>query len=388
MRTWLFEPAAVRTSGSPAYSLSLHPVGRPELRAWSFFREQTSPILSSFSKFTVKFFYELVPLLSEAESSVKQTAIALATNQELASCAPSNVYDLLLVRSNSFSSALNALTEPQCNLVAILMCALLLVGYENFRDPGNSANNAMTHLGSGLRILDEYEATNRMPRTDSAYEAIRLYLEPMYLQMEMFLSIFRTPITIHRNSAALVGAERPAMPSCFRDLSSARTLFFRICWWHWHLRADHLEDWTSRSAAFLAVRDTFLQWNSLLMLYSDTLSATEMTQKRRVLSMVSHSRLFMTALVHSASSSSPPVLGSNQTSAPPAPLHRGRIKTSLVDIFDPDAIVVTFIIDPRSLTMLEICDWTDSGLLCDPALRIWPTAEVRKFEDGRGLVKL
>jgi hypothetical protein len=57
---------------------------------------------------------------------------------------------------------------------------------------------------------------------------------------------------------------------------------------------------------------------------------------------------------------------------------------------DPTYVIVTFIVDKRSLSLLEICDWTETGLSGDPSLRIWPVAEVRRLEDGsgRGIVKL
>ena len=60
-----------------------------------------------------------------------------------------------------------------------------------------------------------------------------------------------------------------------------------------------------------------------------------------------------------------------------------------VDVTDPDYVVISFIVDARSLSILEICDWTETGLSGDPALRIWPVADVKRLRDGsgRGIVR-
>lgn len=390
VKTWIFEPRTVTHQPSIPFLLGLSstPATLPELRALSFFREQTTPILGSFSKFTIEFWNQLIPQLSQSESAVRQMTIVLATSQELASCAPRDLYGLALVRSTAFTTALKLLTQaqPPCSVVAILMCALLLVGYEAFQDPTEMKLDAVSHLGAGLRILEEHEANAiHQPTTSSVSQAIQSYLEPMYLQMEMMLSIFNTPIATQQDRrSSSMGITRPKLPTRFHDLAAARTTFFRICRWHYSVRAETAQPWTRRSPAFLSVRQAFLDWNSLLMQYNDTLGATDTAQRQGLISMASHWRLLMAALVHSTA----PSLASRPTTGSPFLPHGGRMKTSLVDITDPRRITVAFIVDRRSLPMLEICDWSVGGLLCDASLRIWPVAEVRKLQDGRGVVKL
>lgn len=223
-----------------------------------------------------------------------------------------------------------------------------------------------------------------LPATKSHEEAILVYLQPMYLQLEMMLSMLRTPIATHFRRELNEDLERPRLPNHFPHLVAARDAFYRILRWHFVFRAQRANEWTAHSAAFITVRSLFLDWHRLLMIYNDTLPLTDLAQRRGLLSMVSHWRLYMVALVHSADMAPNAVAGSGSPYLP----HGGRLKTSLVNLIHPDHVKMTFIVDQQTLPMLEICDWGDSGLLCDPALKIWPTAVVRKLADGRGFVQL
>jgi hypothetical protein len=243
---------------------------------------------------------------------------------------------------------------------------------------------SVKHLGAGLRILEDRPTMAALPSTGSYSEAVHIYLHPMYLQLEMMLCMLTTPIATHRRQDSNEDLERPRLPGRFQHLVAARIAFYRICRWHFLFRAQGANEWTAESPAFLTVRSLFLEWHRLIMLYNDALTSTDLAQKRALLSMVSHWRLYMVALVHSAAAPPGTVAGSGSPYLP----NGGRLRTSLVDLMDPDHVRITFIVDSDTVPMLEVCDWSDSGLLCDPTLRIWPTAEIRKLADGRGLVKL
>ena len=361
------------------------PEGEPEqLRAIQFFQEQTIPILAAFSNFTERFWKHFVQQMSHNEASVRHMTIALATRQEADSCPPAELYGLSRIRSNAFSSALKLLTQPQPQIdtLSVLMCCLLLVGYEAFQDPFEMDSSSVSHLGAGLRILQDHSTLAPCPSTNSHTEAMHMYLKPMFFQMEMMLCMFKTPIVTHFDRSSSIYQEQPKLPRRFVDLISARNMVFRICRWQFAYRAQGTKAWTSDSPAFRLVRFTFLEWHKLIMLFNDTLSSTDLEQRQNLITMISHWRLLMVSFVHSTAT---PL--HNGTGSPFLP-DGGRLKTSLVDLSDPSRVKVTFIVDKMTLPMLQICDWTEAGLPCDPALRIWPIADVRVLEDGRGLVRL
>lgn len=69
--------------------------------------------------------------------------------------------------------------------------------------------------------------------------------------------------------------------------------------------------------------------------------------------------------------------------------HGGQLKTLLFDVTEADFVILSFLVDARTLSIVQICDWTETGLSGDPELRIWPVAEVKRLDDGtgRGIVK-
>lgn len=375
-KIWLFEPT----------SNTVLETNQHERRAIQFFQEQTSPILAAFSKFTLRFWEHFIARMAHAEPAVRHMSIALASRQEAASCSPDELYSLSRLRSHAFSEALQLLVrpQPQISTLAVLMSCLFMVAYEAFEDPMEMTTASVKHLGAGLRILEDQSTMAALPATKSHEEAIHVYLQPMYLQLEMMLSMLRTPIATHFRRDLDEDLERPRLPNHFPHLVAARDAFYRILRWHFVFRAQRANEWTAHSAAFITVRSLFLDWHRLLMIYNDTLPLTDLAQRRGLLSMVSHWRLYMVALVHSADMAPNAVAGSGSPYLP----HGGRLKTSLVNLIHPDHVKMTFIVDQQTLPMLEICDWGDSGLLCDPALKIWPTAVVRKLADGRGFVQL
>jgi hypothetical protein len=322
--------------------------------------------------------------------------IALATRQELLSCSPDNLLALSSVRSEAFSATIKALTQPDCDLVAVLLCGLFFIGYECLQDPMDiNPDTSVRHLGSGLRILEEYHTSNKT-HTSSVTDIIREYLEPMYLQMEMMFSLFSTPVhTIRDVSLSSTAARRPVLPARFTNLHEARRWFLSIYRWQYHYRADGNKIWSATSSAFSIVRAVFVEWYALIMAYNDALSnsAGDVLERQNLMTVVSHWSLLMVGMVHSTASATSPfssqsTLGTGLGS--PFLPNGGRLKASVVDLTDPTYVIVTFIVDKRSLSLLEICDWTETGLSGDPSLRIWPVAEVRRLEDGsgRGIVKL
>ena len=367
----------------------------PELRALSFFRERTSPSLSAFSKFTKQLWIEVIPQLSETISAVRHMTVALATRQELLSCSPEKLYELSAVRSQALSATIKDLTHPQCDLVAVLMCGLFFVGYECLQTPMDiNPDTSVRHLGAGLRILREYHAENPT-YTDSTKRIIRDYLEPMYLQMEMMFSIFNTPIhTIRDLFTIQLDAIQPRLPARFIDLQSARRAFFEIYRWHYHYRAETSRLWTPTSPAFRTVKTVYIEWYALVMAYNDQLGGTpaDVLEKQNLMTVVSHSSLLMVAMVHSTVSVSTSAEMSGEAVGVTSPYlpNGGRLKTSVVDLTDPKYVTVTFIVDEDTLNLLEICDWSETGLTGDPTLRIWPVAAVRRLDDGsgRGIVRL
>ncbi|KAJ9614530.1 hypothetical protein H2200_002667 [Cladophialophora chaetospira] len=267
--------------------------------------------------------------------------------------------------------------------------------------PGTSVR----HLGAGLRILEESRASNRM-QTESVKQILRDYIEPMYLQMEMALSMFNTPIhTIRDISTSYIDAKRPRLPARFVNLNAARNAFHKIYRWQYHYRAADDKEWSFTSPVFHTVRDVFLEWRGLVMAYNDTLgnSPADKMERENLVTMVSHWSLLMVGLVHSTTLSSQasarevtqhkfevsdPLLCDVSAGSPYLP-HGGRLKTFLVDLTNPEYVIMSFIVDARLLSILKICDWTETGLSGDPTLRIWPVADVKRLGDGsgRGLVR-
>ncbi|KAJ9613333.1 hypothetical protein H2200_003275 [Cladophialophora chaetospira] len=343
----------------------------------------------------MQFFDQVIPLLSETESAVRHMSVALATRQELLGCPPDKLYDLSALRAEALSGAIKDLTYPGCELVTVLQCGLFFIGYECLQDPMDiNPDTSVRHLGAGLRILEEYHA-GKATYTDSIIDIIQNNLDPMYLQMEMMFSMFNTPIHTIRDPISVQDVtRRPRLPARFTDLQGARRAFFEIYRWHYHFRAGSSQPWTTTSPAFLSVKAVFLEWHALVMAYNDTLgdAPAEVLQKQSLTTLVSHWSLLMVGMVHStaSASTSTTLSGANTGTGSPYLPNGGRLKTSIVDLSDPEEVVVTFIVDARSLSLLEICDWSDNGIIGIPTLRIWPVAEVRRLEDGsgRGIVRL
>ncbi len=320
---------------------------------------------------------------------------ALASRQELLSCPPEKLYELSAVRSEALSAAIKELTYADCDLIAILLCGLFFVGYECLQNPIDiNPDTSIRHLGAGLRILEECR-TGKRAYTDSITGIIRDYLEPMYLQMEIMLSMFNTPIhTVRDLFTTQLDTRQPRLPTRFTNLESARRAFFDIYRWHYHYRAESGRLWTPASPTFRTVKAVYIQWYARVMAYNDTLSDApgDVVVKQNLMTVVSHSSLLMVALVHSTVSipASAEPSGTTVGVASPYLPNGGRLKTSVVDLTDPKYVIVTFIVDEDTLKMLEICDWTETGLTGDPTLRIWPVAAVRRLDDGsgRGIVRL
>lgn len=401
LKTWLFvsetekQHLGATVAPSPPTSLPLYYMQASEMRALAFFREQTTPSLSAFSKFTTNFWMQLIPQVSETESAVRHMAIALASRQELLYCSPERLQHLSMIRSDAVATSVNYLTQPDCNIVAVLLCGLFFTGYECLQNPMEiDSGTSVRHLGAGLRILEEHRraiASNRESLTSSVEDVVRNFLEPMYLQMEMMLSMFTTPIhTVRDLSSSSADAKLPHLPPRFTDLQHASRIFFRIYRWHYHYRAEQNESWTPTSNVFQTVRKVFLDWYTLIMAYNDSLDSGSKDDNVRhnLMMMVSHWSLLMVGMVHSTASPTTAVQG--QCFGSPYFPHGGRLKTSIVDLSHPTFVTVNFIIDAQSLQLLEICDLTEEGLSGDPSLRIWPAAEVRKLDDGsgRGIVSL
>jgi hypothetical protein len=331
---------------------------------------------------------DLIPRLCAAETAIRKMAVALATRQELLNCSPDKLYELSLVRTGAMSATVHELTQPGCSVLAILQCGLLFIGYECLQDPMLiNVETSVRHLAAGLRILEEYRAERLLgiQPTTSASDVIENYIEPMYLQMEMMLSMFNNPIhTIRDLASSHTETQQPKLPPRFTDLAHARDVFFKIYRWHYVYRAEGHKLWTHTSPAFLTVRQVFVDWHTLIMAYNDTLSASgrDELERQKLMTMVSRWSLLMVSMVHSTTVSRGP------NGSPLLP-RGGRMRTSVVDLLDQSSVTITFIVDAHSLAMLEICDWTDSGLGEDPKLRMWPLVEVRRLEDGsgRGLVK-
>ena len=384
------------TTASPlSRSLPIENATGEKLRALLFFWERTSPSLSAFTRFTKQFFFDTVPQLSAVEHAVRSMTVALAARQELLNCPADRLYYLSMVRSSAVKDTVNDLTQPGCSIVAILVCGLFFIGYECLQDPTDiNPDTSVRHLGAGLRILEEHHATTLSSRRlpSSVTEVLEEYLEPVYLQMVMILSTSNNPIHTNRDlSMPYNNAKPPKLPPRFTDLVSARNTFLQIYRWHYLYRAEGNKSWTPTSSAFQTVRGLFIEWYTLIMAYSETLgeAGKDEVVRQKLRTMVSHWTLLMVGMVHSTATSNRNGIAGGAAGSPYLP-HGGRLKTSVVDLMDPDVVTITFIVDARSLRLLEICDWTDEGLSGDPALRIRPLAEVRRLEDGsgRGVVRL
>ncbi|KEF52993.1 uncharacterized protein A1O9_10901 [Exophiala aquamarina CBS 119918] len=196
-----------------------------------------------------------------AEPAVRCMTIALATRQEAASCSPDDVHGLSRLQSNAFSSALHLLVHPQPEIstLAVLMSCFLFVGYEAFQDPMEMTPPSVKHLGAGLRILEDRSTMAFLPSTSSCAEAVHLYLEPMYLQLEMMLSMLMTPRAMYRRRNMNEDLEQPKLSRRFQHLVAARVALYRICRWHFVFRAQEVNEWTRKSPRFLPYDRYF--WN-------------------------------------------------------------------------------------------------------------------------------
>jgi hypothetical protein len=390
----------------PTWIITTH-MDSQRARALQFFRERTSVSLGSFSKFTKSYFEVVLPLLSEEEEAVRSMAIAVATKQELLSDTAEDNSSLHLLQSTAYSQAVSHLTRPDVNVIAAIQGSLLLMSFECFNSPLDlDPGTGVRHLGAAIRILNEHRAsmeTATSQRRNSIPNLLYDYVEPMCLGLEVMLSFFRTPMyTIRNMETASNDAREPDLPSEFTDLLSARTSFSRIVRWSYHYRAqlaDENEPWTLNCPAFKLIRRHFLAWHdrALELMSSFSKSKDAKHLKPVLVTMISQWSLLMVAFSYSTVpfdstiSTLPSTTSSKQlTLQPPYLPEGGRLKTSIVDLTSPKYMTTTFIVGARTLRLLEICDWTATGLEGDFDLQIWPTAEVRVLEDGsgRGIVRL
>jgi len=369
-KTWIFDSESEPGSSGQWLSLSrLTPTssGRAdEQRALLFFSEKTTPLLAAFSQFTLHFWNSLLPQLTQSEAAVRHLSIALASRQEMCSCAPSDLLRLSRLRSEHYSAALRVLTrsDSPCSLVVVLMCCLLFVGYENFQDPAEQNADGLVHLAAGQKILDE-RARRGINRADPATPVIDAFIEPMYLWLELVSSMFNTPSSGQAGIVFPTNITCPRLPTHFSSLVVARRAFFEICRWRYHC--------DDSVPAFRHVRSLLLRWHRLLMGYHDSLSESATLEKMMVQALTAQYRLLFAGIVYSARSD---FSGDS------------RFRPYRVDLSDPSRIVVDFTIPHRCLLILYDIGLEKVVTSNDTKLRLWPLAEVRELDDGRGLVRL
>ena len=346
-----------------------------EQRAFQFFCERLAPILASFTVFTDNFWKTTIPQVSHSEAVIWHMLVAIGSQQEMVSRVPhddtTNVDHLYLkhlyLKHHSQALTITTQTKSKWAVEVVLMACMMFIVSENGHGIDTITTGGLFHLIFGLKILKEWKRNHCNSRTTS--DIISTVIEPMFLQLEIVLSLFSMP------PSATIGIiydkedVRPRLPESFSDLFIAQHLFINI--WRW--RFQQKGAWTASSLAFKEIHVLLTAWHRLLVSYVRALNDAEIMEKYRGMTLIAQYRLLYLAFMYSTRTDIP---------------ETNRIRPSLVDLSNLGKIIFSYVLPPCAVSEQTDLNWQVDMALDQDQVRLWPITETAQSSGHRGVIRL
>lgn len=363
-------PAALRKS-EPSTALT-RPERQEDKRALRFFLERTAPVMSAFGPLTKSFWQLAVPQLAASAASVRHIAIAVASRQEK-NIKPTTIEAarLQLLEKEHYTSGLSCITKaPNFGDVEILLVSsALFIAYGNFEDLEQQSAQDLMHLSSGIKILIE-RASSPVPRKES--EIIDQFIQPMFVRLELMLSVYMVPLFLDRYSVDNEPVE-PVLPRTFASVLHARQSFVDICCYRHHASYRH-EVWNCRSFGFLKIRMLLLGWYHLVVAFQAQSEAASEVEQQRIAIMLSQFRVLFVAFIYSG--------------RPDLHLIENHLSPSRIQLRGNGQMTILYELPERYLTLLPELDWESKAHEDPLQVRLWPIAQVAPFSETTASMSL
>lgn len=202
-----------------------------EHRSLDYFNQKAVKDFTGFTSYTETFWKSLIPRLSQSEPAIKHIAIAISTRHEALHSDAEWAHEISGFGVKHHSLALQCLTNPSRDEKAdiLLVSCIAFILFERLHDPFAMAGKYLDYAIAGLKILGERNKdSDAFSREGEAFNLVDDFLEPMFFQIELALSMFCDP---DRVVYPVTRQTCPKIPTQFQDVETARDSFFQICVW-------------------------------------------------------------------------------------------------------------------------------------------------------------
>ena len=306
----------------------------------------------------------MMPSVAQSEAAVRHLIIALSTRQERVSTHSANDSALRQLQSKHFVLGLQALNQniSHNGPDLLLIASCIFIAYGNFDEPQEQNADNLSHLASGLRILQERRSH---PETRKESRIVDDFAQPMLARVEMMMSTFMGPTDGAKGIHCRIKPDEPSLPTILRDLAEARRLFMQIVCWRYAIGRT---SWTFSSHSFQRVRSKLLDWYELVCNYARSPESRDTLEQNRIIGMMSQFRLLFVAMIYSARDD----------------LHGpDHLRPETVELIQPEEVSVTYHLPQHWLNLLKNLDWEATPLPDPMQVRLWPVAEMIRHTEGR-----
>lgn len=344
----------------------------PEKRALLYYNEVLLPDVTGFTAQTETFWKSLIPRLSHTEPAIRHILIAVASKHEALLTLAPKLAELTPICAKHHSLALRCLSQqtqsPGTDIVLVSCIAFQF--FERMRDPFAMEGALFDFVQAGLKILRERRVCSREIPTGDGSDLIDSFLQPMFFQIELMLSMFIQPDeSLHAGQRRLQPA-LPEIPSIFQDTESAAREFFHIVARKYSLTSNGAE-WSLSSAAFGEVRALLTQWVAAFDAYLATMTSSNTTNGNRAFYMREQACLLIHAILFSARCQVPLDCYCRPVS---------------VDLATPLRISISIRIHDAVKVNLSGVNTGTPSKIRDPQFELWPHVRYVRWEGGDGLV--
>lgn len=340
-----------------------------ENRALTYYNEVLLPDVTGFTSQTETFWRSLVPRLSHTEPAIHHILVAVASKHEaLRTCDP-KLAELTPVCAKYHSLALRCLGRANRvpNTEVALMSCIAFSFFERMRDPFAMEGACSRFVEAGLKILHERRVK---PQASGQSDLIDNFLEPMFFQMELMLSMFVQPDDITNMDWHDLQPAMQKIPPIFPDAESATRGFFHIVARRYSL-VNNGAEWSLTSAAFREVRALLQRWMAAFDAYLRQLLPSTAEGCKRIFYMREQACLLIGAMLFSARNQVPLDCFCRPVS---------------VDLATPYRISITIRVHDAVKVNLSGMNTGTPSKIRDPKLGLWPHARYVRWEEGNGIV--
>lgn len=306
-QTKLFPPLASDSLPSPASQQVATGLDASEQRALLYFRERTTNDLTGFTSYTHTFWNSLIPGLCQSDDAIRHIIVALATKHEALHSDSDRAGEINPLCMKHHTMALQTLTQPSLvrNEEILLVSCIAFITFERLTDPGGTSGHYLDYIIAGLKILSERERTRtKVEDTAAAFNLIDHFIEPMFFQIQLVMSMFCEPARLVWNAAPPANQTAPNIPRNFSSFQSAREALFQICVWRYVL-THRGEAWSSTSAGFLEVKTLLSKWHQSLNMLADSLPSDVPEERRRFDALKLQGQIQVGAILYSVRDDAP-----------------------------------------------------------------------------------